>query len=215
MNRELDRRNEELSSLGWVPPQTDYTFPPARLLEDDRSNNGHMATSHTGRSDHVNQANTRIVEDSIPSVASTTLRGDSSRARKNAKAFSKHRGLTSCKTSRMTVRDLKARGESLTSIATSHTIHKVPLKVLRCRSGLELDFHLHLRSPVLSLRRADIFNHLLCHIRVTTSKQPLYIDTTAQGIVIGWLTLNTKTGAHGIVLEPFTILPLGLTTTPT
>ena len=144
MNRELDRRNEELSSLGWVPPQTDYTFPPARLLEDDRSN-GHMTTSRIGRSDRVDQANKRIVEDSIPSVSSTTLRGDSSRARKNVNDFSKHHGLTSCKTSRMTVRDLKARGENLTSIATNHAIHKARLKVLRCRSGLELDFHLHLR----------------------------------------------------------------------
>lgn len=178
MNRELDHRNEELRSLGWVPPQTDYTFPPARLLGDDRSNE-RMTTSHTGRSDRVAQANTRIVEDSIPSVSSTTLRGDSSRARKNVKAFRKHHGLTSCKTSRMTVRDLEARGESLTNIATHHTIHKARQKVLRCRSGLESDLHLHLRSPVLSLRRADIFNHLLCHISIMNSKQPLCIAVTA------------------------------------
>lgn len=77
-NRELDRRNEDLSALGYPPPRFDYTFPPSRLFEDDASN-GRATTSHTGPSERTDRADPRIIEDHIPSVSSTTLRADSSR----------------------------------------------------------------------------------------------------------------------------------------
>ncbi|CAD0108782.1 unnamed protein product [Aureobasidium uvarum] len=78
VKQELDRRNEDLSALGYPPPRIDYTFPPSRLFEDDTSN-GRATTSHTGRSDRVDRTDPRTMEDHIPSVSSTTLRGDSSR----------------------------------------------------------------------------------------------------------------------------------------
>ncbi|KAI4725315.1 hypothetical protein E4T49_06933 [Aureobasidium sp. EXF-10728] len=78
VKQELDRRNEDLSALGYPPPRFDYTFPPSRLLEDDTSN-GRATTSHTGPSDRVGQTDPRTMEDHIPSVSSTTLRGGSSR----------------------------------------------------------------------------------------------------------------------------------------
>lgn len=168
-NRELDRRNEDLRRLGYNPPQIDYSFPPSCLYEDDTS---------TRRSEHVNGTNPRIMDDHIPSVSSTTLRGDSSRARKDPEVFGESHGLTSCKTQRIICRDPKARGENLTSIATSHTTYKVRRKAQQCRSGLELDLHLHPRSPTLFLRRADIFNNLVCHIRLMTRKLSLYMKAT-------------------------------------
>ena len=87
LNRELDLRNEELRRLGYHPPQNDYSFPPSRLLEDATST-GRMPTSHTGRSDR-GRADQRIVEDYLPSVSSTTMRGDSSRACKDPKPLEK------------------------------------------------------------------------------------------------------------------------------
>lgn len=64
-----------MRSLGYHPPQIDYTFPPSRLFEDGTSN-GRATALHTERSE---RAHTRIIEDHIPSVSSTTLRADSSR----------------------------------------------------------------------------------------------------------------------------------------
>ncbi|KAG9919129.1 NAD(P)-binding protein, partial [Aureobasidium melanogenum] len=78
VKKELDRRNEDLSALGYPPPQIDYTFPPSRLFEDETSN-GRATTSHTGPSERADRADPRIIEDHIPSVSSTTLRADSSR----------------------------------------------------------------------------------------------------------------------------------------
>ncbi|KAG9533788.1 hypothetical protein KCU93_g163, partial [Aureobasidium melanogenum] len=78
VKKELDRRNEDLSALGYPPPRIDYTFPPSRLFEDDTSN-GRATTSHTGPSERADRADPRIIEDHIPSVSSTTLRADSSR----------------------------------------------------------------------------------------------------------------------------------------
>ncbi|KAH0266493.1 hypothetical protein KCU71_g19781, partial [Aureobasidium melanogenum] len=77
-NRELDRRNEDLSALGYPPPRIDYTFPPSRLFEDDASN-GRATAPHTGPSERADRADPEIIEDHIPSVSSTTLRADSSR----------------------------------------------------------------------------------------------------------------------------------------
>lgn len=67
-----------MSALGYPPPHIDYSFPPSRLFEDDTSN-GRATTSYTGRSERADRADTRIIEDHIPSVSSTTLRADSSR----------------------------------------------------------------------------------------------------------------------------------------
>ncbi|KAG9818089.1 hypothetical protein KCU63_g18629, partial [Aureobasidium melanogenum] len=78
VKKELDRRNEDLSALGYPPPRIDYTFLPSRLFEDDASN-GRATTSHTGPSERADRADPRIIEDHIPSVSSTTLRADSSR----------------------------------------------------------------------------------------------------------------------------------------
>ncbi|KAI5201635.1 hypothetical protein E4T39_05084 [Aureobasidium subglaciale] len=78
VKKELDRRNEDLRAMGYPPPPIDYTFSPSRLIEDDISN-GRRTTSPTRLSRRGDRADPRTVDDSMPSVSSITLRGESSR----------------------------------------------------------------------------------------------------------------------------------------
>ncbi|KAI5212071.1 hypothetical protein E4T38_00716 [Aureobasidium subglaciale] len=79
VKKELDRRNEDLTAMGYPPPPIDYTFSPSRLIEDDTSD-GRRTTSPTRLKGRGDRADPRAVDDSLPSVSSITLRGDSSRA---------------------------------------------------------------------------------------------------------------------------------------
>ncbi|KAI5276462.1 hypothetical protein E4T47_00672 [Aureobasidium subglaciale] len=83
VKKELDRRNEDLTAMGYPPPPIDYTFSPPRLIEDDTSD-GRRTTSPTRLKGRGDRADPRAVDDSLPSVSSITLRGDSSRACKTS-----------------------------------------------------------------------------------------------------------------------------------